>query len=133
MFKTLIAGGRFEKETGKIRHVDPPLNFADILYAVIKNHILAWATGPSSFTVLALLEAQDFSHAAEVKKVLLENKNALGTAAEEEGPKQKAELGAKANTDVTSSATHKGGKAHKTQGNPVGNRGAKLLLEKLEG
>ncbi|KAI1265057.1 armadillo-type protein [Xylariaceae sp. FL1019] len=134
MLKTLISGGRFDKATRKVIPCDPPLNFADILYPVIKEHIMSWATGPSSFVVVNLLEADDFSHAAELRKILKKNEKQLDKAATEETPEQKvareAAEGADANGD-----DEKQGKKSKKGGSkkqrPVGNMGSKLLLEKL--
>ncbi|KAL2269878.1 hypothetical protein VTJ83DRAFT_2062 [Remersonia thermophila] len=130
LFKTLIAGGRFDKSAGCVKRVDPPLNFADILYPVIKEHIVQWATGPSSFTVLGFLEAPDFSSKKELLKTLKSNKKALeaaaqgdvaNNAAKEDGKKEKKEKRKKSATeDEKGKKTGKGG-----------NMGAKLLLEKL--
>ncbi|KAI1763437.1 ARM repeat-containing protein [Hypoxylon sp. FL1150] len=122
MFKTLIAGGHFDKATKRIIPVDPPLHFADILYPSIKNHVLGWATGPSSFVVLGLMEADDFSHKKELTKILKEKKKVLEKAATEETPEQKA-----------AKATKKKGKKGGPKEKPVGNMGSKLLLEKLNG
>ncbi|KAI1657150.1 ARM repeat-containing protein [Daldinia decipiens] len=129
MFKTLIAGGHFDKATRCIIPVDPPLHFADILYPFIKDHIMAWATGPSSFVVLSLLEAEDFSSKSELKSTLKKNKKALEKAATEETPEQKAakEVG------VEEKKKKKGKKAGTKKEPAVGNMGSKLLLEKLEG
>lgn len=74
MLKTLVGGGHFDKATGKIVQVDPPLKFHDRLYSAIatedKDHILQWATGPNSFSVLAMLEAPDFAHAEDLMQLL---------------------------------------------------------------
>ncbi|KAF9869782.1 pumilio domain-containing protein [Colletotrichum karsti] len=133
LIKTLIAGGKFNKETGKVELVEPPLKFADILYPVIKDHILDWATGPSSFVVLNMLEAEDFNYASELKKVLKSHKKDLQKAATEETADQKADREAKAQKEAEKS--EKGGKKGKKVGaksdRPVGNLGSKLLLEKL--
>ncbi len=130
MLKTLVAGGRFDKVAGKVQPVSPPLNFSDMLFHNIDSHIVAWATGPSSFVPLALLEAEDFTLKAELKALLLENKMALERAATEETPEKKAAL--------ERAATKKapGQKAKKKRAGPnvpVGNVGARLLLEKLQG
>lgn len=124
MLKTLLAGGRFDRKTGEVQRVDPPLNFADILYPVIKEHIVEWATGPSSFTVVGLLEAPDFSSKAELLKTLKSNKKLLNKAATEAVVMEKEE-----EVEAVKSKKSKAKKAlpHK----PVGNQGAKLLLEKL--
>ncbi|KAL2137067.1 hypothetical protein VTI74DRAFT_9673 [Chaetomium olivicolor] len=119
LFKTLIAGGRFDKAAGEIKRVDPPLNFADILYPVIKEHILQWATGPSSFTVLGLLEAPDFSSKKELLKSLRSGKKTLEAAAT-------GEAGGKEKKDANKE------KLKGEKGKSGGNMGAKLLLEKLK-
>ncbi|KAF4831823.1 Pumilio-like proteiny domain family member 6 [Colletotrichum siamense] len=130
LIKTLIAGGKFNKETGKVEAVDPPLKFSDILYPVIKDYILDWATGPSSFVVLNMLEAEDFSHASELKKMLKAHKKDLQKAATEESAEQKADREARAQKEAEKS--EKGAKKGKKGGDkPVGNLGSKLLLEKL--
>ena len=126
MFKSLIAGGRFDKASGTIKRIDPPLNFADILYPEIKEYIVQWATGPSSFTVLGLLEAPDFSFKKELIKTLSAEKKTLKKAATEETPEQKARAEA-------IKAKPKGKKADaKEGGGPKGNMGTKLLLEQLK-
>lgn len=122
MFKTLIAGGRFDRATKQVIPVDPPLHFADILYPVIKDNIMAWATGPSSFVVLNLLEASDFSHNGELKKILKKEKKTLEKAASEETAEQKA---------AREALVAKGKKAPQKE-KPSGNMGSKLLLEKLK-
>ncbi|KAI0124674.1 armadillo-type protein [Xylariales sp. AK1849] len=133
MFKTLIAGGHFDKATRKVIPVEPPLHFADILYPVIKDHIISWATGPSSFVVLNLLEADDFSHADELKKILQKEKKTLEKAATEETAEQKAfREAAEANGDVAEKTSKRGKKAGLKKERPVGNAGAKLLLENLK-
>lgn len=125
MLKSLIQGGRFDKAAGKIIPVEPSLEFSNTLYPVIKDHILDWATGPSSFVVVGLLEAGDFSEASALKKTLKKNKKALEKAATEETPEQKA-------ARETQEATTKGAKKGKKKNDrPVGNTGSKLLLEKL--
>ncbi|EKJ78797.1 hypothetical protein FPSE_01035 [Fusarium pseudograminearum CS3096] len=126
MLKSLIQGGKYDKAAGKIIPVDPPLEFSNILYPVIKEHIMYWATGPSSFVVVGLLEAGDFGEAGALKKTLKKNKKALEKAATEETPEQKAAREAH-------EAAPKDAKKGKKKGDkkPVGNAGSKLLLEKL--
>ncbi|KAK3334724.1 armadillo-type protein [Neurospora tetraspora] len=121
MFKTLISGGRFDKATGSIQKVDPPLNFADLFYPVIKDYVVQWATGPSSFTALGLLEASDFSSKKELLKTLKSNKKALTKAATEAPAPKKEETEEKPKA-----------KKGKNASAPKGNQGSKLLLEKLE-
>ncbi|KXH39547.1 CPL domain-containing protein [Colletotrichum nymphaeae SA-01] len=133
LIKTLIAGGKFNKETGKVEPVEPPLKFADILYPIIKDYIVDWATGPSSFVVLNMLEAEDFSHAAELKKTLKKHKKDLQKAATEETAEQKEAKEARAQKDSEKGekGAKKGKKGAKKADKPVGNLGSKLLLEKL--
>lgn len=130
MFKTLISGGRFDKSSRKVISCDPPLCFADILYPVIKEHIMSWATGPSSFVVLNLLEADDFSHSGELRKTLKKHRKQLEKAATEETPEQRAAREAVTNKGEVEKVVKKGKKSGSKE-KPVGNMGSKLLLEKL--
>jgi len=130
MFKTLIAGGRFDKETGALKRIDPPLNFADVLYPVIKEHAIQWAVGPSSFTILALLESPDFSSKDELLKLLRKNKKALEKAATEETPAQKAKAEEPVKEGAKKSKSKAKGKDAKSK--PLGNMGTKLVLEKMK-
>ncbi|KAL6898128.1 ARM repeat-containing protein [Trichoderma evansii] len=123
MLKSLIQGGRFDKAAGKVKLIDPPLGFSNILYPVIKNSIMDWATGPSSFVVVALLESEEFTNADELKKTLKKNKKLLQKAAEEPTGEQKA-------TKEAAEGNETAKKGKKTEA-PVGNKGSKLLLEKL--
>lgn len=127
MFKTLIQGGRFDKETKKIKVVEPPLDFANVLYPIIKDHIVAWATSRCSFVIVALLESDSFSQKEKIKKVL---------------KKHKAEVEKAATTPVAKPETEKEGEkkeaagkqkksAAKKDSRPVGNPGARILLQKL--
>jgi pumilio family protein 6 len=50
--------------------VDPPLNFATILYANILSHVVEWAKGDGSFVVVALLETLTAGEADSLKKQL---------------------------------------------------------------
>lgn len=130
LLKTLIAGGKFNKETGKVEQVDPPLKFADILYPVIKNHIIDWATGPSSLVVVALLESPDFSHAKDLRAVLKKNRKELEQAAKVETEEQKAKR--EGGVDKEKDLDKKFKKAKKAfLDKPIGNVGSRLLLEKL--
>ncbi len=136
MLKTLVAGGRFDRVTGQVQAVDPPLRFADLLYPRMRDHVMEWATGTaSSFVVVALLEAGDLDakHAAELRATLAEKKNrkALERAATEETAEQKARREADKDKDKTEGGD-KGKKGKSQKAAPaVGNAGAKLLLEKL--
>ncbi|KAJ3554411.1 hypothetical protein NPX13_g10617 [Xylaria arbuscula] len=131
MFKTLISGGHFDKASRKVILCDPPLQFADILYPVIKEYVMSWATGPSSFVVVNLLEAGDFSHGSELRKTLKKNKKELEKAATEETPEQKAAREAATADSEAEKGAKKGKKSGAKKERPVGNMGSKLLLEKL--
>jgi len=135
MLKALIAGGRFDNKARSIVPVEPALDFADILYPYIKDYIMEWATGSSSFVVLALLEANSFSHRDEVLKVLEDGKKALKKAAKEETSEQKLRREAsEADAAEAEPAAKPGNKAKKSKPikeREVGNKGAALLLEKL--
>ncbi|KAI0815628.1 armadillo-type protein [Xylaria sp. FL0064] len=132
MFKTLISGGHFDKASRKVIPCDPPLQFADILYPVIKEYIMSWATGPSSFVVLNLLEAEDFSHKSELRKTLKKHKKQLEKAATEETPEQQAAREATNSNSEAEKPAKKGKKAGPKKERPIGNMGSKLLLEKLD-
>ncbi|KAI1322019.1 armadillo-type protein [Xylariaceae sp. FL0255] len=131
MIKTLISGGRFDKTTRKVIPCDPPLHFADILYPVIKDHIMSWATGPSSFVVVNLLEVDDFSHGKELRKTLKKHEKQLQAAATEETPEQKTAREAAEAQPVDEKSAKKGKKAGAKKERPLGNMGSKLLLDKL--
>lgn len=128
LLKSLIQGGKFDKASGKVIPVDPPLKFANTLYPAIKDHVVAWAASSASFVILSILEAADFENTAELKKTLKKNKKLLEKAATEETAEQKAarELAA------TEQKPGKGAKGKDKKGSrPVGNMGSKLLLENL--
>lgn len=134
MLKSLIQGGRFDRATGKVILVDPPLNFANILYPHIKKHIVEWATGTSSFVVVALMEVDDFSETEALKKTLKKNKKQLEKASTEATAAQKAAKEAEAQEKATAeeNGTKKvAKKGKKATERPVGNMGSKILLEKL--
>lgn len=139
IYKTLIAGGVYDKAAGRVVKVEPPLRFADLLWPEIRDHVMAWATGPSSFTVLNLLEADDFSHAAELRKILKKNRKALEKAATEETPEQRAAreaLEAKQQQQAKEAepqgkSAKRGARKLDPKKKAVGNAGSKMLLEKL--
>jgi len=125
MYKALISGGRFDPASKKVVPVEPALNFGDILYPYIKDHAIEWATGDSSFVILALLESEDFSKKDELKKSLKASKKRLEKSAKEETVEQKSKREAGAASETKSS------KKAKAKTPNVGNRGAALILEKL--
>jgi len=133
MLKSLIAGGRFDPKTKTVVPVEPALNFADILYPHIQEYIIQWATGSSSFAVLALVESNHFSKKEEVLSLLKKSKKTLVRAATEETPEQKARREEAAAEQKTKDAKNagKGKKSKLVKEREVGNKGAALLLEKL--
>ncbi|KAI2621089.1 ARM repeat-containing protein [Hypoxylon sp. NC1633] len=133
MFKTLIAGGHFDKATRRIISVEPPLHFADTLYPFIQDHIMAWAMGPSSFVAVGLLEADDFSHKSELRKTLKENLELLEKAATEETLEQKNARETMESSEQDKKSTKKGKKSGTKKEAAVGNMGSRLLLEKMKG
>ncbi|EEA20561.1 Pumilio y domain member 6 [Talaromyces marneffei ATCC 18224] len=108
MLKSLVQGGRYNNAEKKIEKVDPALNFDTLLYDNIKDDILAWATGPQTFVIVALAESEDFAQKSELLKTLKKNKKALEKVAA--GPKD------------SSDKTKKAGPS---------SSGAKLLLSKI--
>lgn len=129
MLKALVAGGRYDARTKKVVPVEPPLNFADILYPRIKDHILDWATGASSFVILSMLESDSFSKRNDLVKVLKQNKSKLETAAKAETGGQKGTKSA-FQTDDAAPPKKKDRKStsQNTQGG-IGNKGSSMLLE----
>jgi pumilio family protein 6 len=123
MLKLLIQGGRFDSEAGKVIPVDPPLNFSNLLYPEIKDHVVDWATGPGSFVIVGLVEANDFNDVDALKKTLKKNKKLLEKAATEMTAEQKQ---AKETEDQEQKPAKKGKKEK-----PVGNVGSKILLEAI--
>jgi pumilio homology domain family member 6 len=130
MLKSLIAGGRFDYTTKTVALVEPALNFADILYPNIEEYIIQWATGSSSFVVLALVEGSNFSKKDEVFGLLKKSKKKLVKAATEETPEQKSKR-EKAAADQEAKVAGKRKKSKLVKEREVGNKGAALLLEKL--
>jgi len=133
MLKSLIAGGRFDPVSKSIVPVSPPLDFANILYPHIKEHLVDWATGSSSFVVLALLETK-FDKKDEVLATLKKNKKALQKSATEETVEQQArreELAALKAEEGKEGKTVKKGKKKPVKVFEVGNAGSRLLLKLL--
>jgi pumilio family protein 6 len=132
MLKALIAGGRFDSTTKTIVPVIPALDFADILYPNIKDYIIEWATGSSSFVVLALAESDSFSKKDEVLKTLKDSKKKLQMAAMEETAEQRKR---REEADAQTKDEKAGGKGKKSKKpareREVGNKGSALLLELL--
>ncbi|PSR99372.1 armadillo-type protein [Coniella lustricola] len=130
MFKTLIQGGRYDKATRSVKPVEPALDFANILYPIIKDHIVAWSTSRCSFVVVALLESDSFSQKEKIKKVLNKHKAELEKAATT--PIVRPEAAAEQQEEEKAGAgKRKKGAAVKKDRQPAGNAGARILLQKL--
>jgi len=126
MLKTLVLGGRFNAKTKAIDPVDPPLHFHDMLYAQIEPEVVHWAIGANSFVVVGLLEAEGLSHKEALVKNLRKNKEVLEQAATRKTKAQEA-LSAADNGRIAESKERKS----KSHGGDGGNKGTKLLLQKL--
>jgi pumilio homology domain family member 6 len=77
MLKGLVQGGRYNAQTKTIDVLDPPLDFHNLLYERINGDIVAWATGPNSFVVVAMLEAGGFGEKEALLKTLRKSKKEL--------------------------------------------------------
>jgi pumilio family protein 6 len=95
LLRALVAGGHFDPKQKKVLVTAPDSHFADALYKRINEYVLDWATGDSSFTVVALAEAQDFGKKEELRKKLRKGKSALQKAATATGDKNKGNAGAR--------------------------------------
>ncbi|KAI4181910.1 MAG: hypothetical protein L6R41_006333 [Letrouitia leprolyta] len=115
MLKTLAQGGRFNPKTRKVEPAEPPLMFHDPFYTSLEaqGQVLEWAIGGNSFVIVGLLEANGFRH----KRALMDKLR--------KGRKQ-LKMAASPSVEGKSKQGKKGEKIH------GGNRGAQLLLEKLE-
>ncbi|MCJ1373242.1 pumilio domain member 6 [Loxospora ochrophaea] len=122
MLKNLVQGGRYDTKTKAIQVVQPPLEFGDIFYKRIRDQAVSWATGPNSFVIVALLEAEGFGESAKLKTDLRRSIQELRKAA---GRQAKKELG----VEVQERRKKAEGKAKKAD--EGGNRGTQLLLENL--
>ncbi|MCJ1461487.1 pumilio domain member 6 [Pseudocyphellaria aurata] len=125
MLKSLVLGGRFNPQTKAVNVAENPLGFHDLLYASIKDEIVDWATGNNSFVVLGLMEATGFSGHVSLKKALQKHKALLDKAASQPKPGASREGG-------SSPAKSNSKSQRKAKPATVGNRGAQLLLRKLD-
>lgn len=121
MLKTLVLGGTFDMTTKTTKLAEPRLDFAATLYPFIEPHIVRWASGPSAFLVVALLEGEDVSKELKSRVIttLQSGKECIKeAAASDPAPKAVATEG---------KLSEKKGKGSIRKGNP----GAKILLEKF--
>ena len=87
VFKMLVQGGRFDPVTKTVVPAEPPLNFSNKLYdtlAAQDDGLLAWATSPNSWSIVAMVESEGFEHKDALVKYLNSHK------AELEAPKDNA-------------------------------------------
>jgi pumilio family protein 6 len=125
MLKTLVQGGKFDPKTKKVVPVEPALGFADMFWDQIKGSVVQWATGPGSFVIVSLLEAEGFEKKAEALKALKKERKQLEAAAGPPMPERSKE-------DIKKQKKgKKGAKDEKAEVRPERNAGARLLLEKL--
>jgi hypothetical protein len=89
------------------------LNFAESLYSTIQEYVVAWACGPSSFVILAMLEHEE-QLSSESKKHLRRDLK-----------KQKKVLESAATVDVSTKG------AGKKDGGKPQNVGTSLILKLL--
>lgn len=113
MFKSLVLGGNFDPTIKKVRVLDPEMRFGDVLYPVIKERLVSWATGPSSFVVVAFLESEVVSNDVkeEVRAAVRKARSEIMASAETPEHAREGEL---------------------ADGEPVakkGNAGARMLLK----
>ncbi len=96
MLKALVLGGSFDPSTKTIRLVEPRLGFANVLYDVVKQNLLEWACGASSFVVVAFLESQNVSEdiKREINATLIKGKSRIKAVAGD-GDTKKSNAGAK--------------------------------------
>ncbi|PHH49441.1 Pumilio -like proteiny domain family member 6 [Ceratocystis fimbriata CBS 114723] len=126
LIKSLISGGKFNKATGQTIRVEPALKFANVLFPVIKPHVLEWATGPSSFVIVNMLDAPDFDDVAELRKILSKGRSQLEKAAREGGTQKYT----KEQSEELAKKKKKNNSKRPPRADP-GNKGAQIILERL--
>ena len=82
MLKSLVHSGHFDPKVKTYQTISPPLSFADMLFEAID--VIEWATGPNSYVVVALLESDDFTKKAELRKTLKASEKTLVKATKDE-------------------------------------------------
>jgi len=124
MLKVLVTGGHFDHRTKEVVRLDEDLKFADELYDRIREWIPQWATGASSFVIVALLENENFGKRSEVKAKLTAHKKELQKAAN-------GNTNSKARGDAEKEKSS-GQKRKRSGAESKGNAGARILLDMLE-
>jgi pumilio family protein 6 len=118
------------------------LDFANILYPIIASYTTAWACGPSSFVILAMLESNELSGEIRQKllKTLKKEKKELQAAADgkriekygpfKPSPGKENEIESVTKGKLESKKGLKKASVGKEKENK-GNQGSRLLLQKL--
>ncbi|KAI9776563.1 MAG: pumilio domain member 6 [Peltula sp. TS41687] len=132
MLKTLVLGGHFNAKLGRVEVIEPPLNFHEMFYDHVKSELVAWATGPNSFVIVALLETDGFGRKDEVLDTLRRHAGLLDSAAKS-GPQGGVILGGGGPSPSGGEMRKKKtkNKKRKKQVENTGNKGAALLLSML--
>ena len=116
--------------------VEPLINFHNALYPHIAKHLVAWATSPSSFVIVNLLDAKGFSHREEAVAVLRKHRNVLEAAIRDETAGQKLGSAAIEDTETTNATVNKkrkrGDEIGKADHKPKLNTGIVKILEALK-
>ncbi|KAI9835343.1 MAG: pumilio domain member 6 [Sclerophora amabilis] len=126
--RTLVLGGKYDVKLGQVNLVQPRLDFHNTLFASIKPHIVTWATGPSSFVVLDMLDADGFLYRDELLNLLRKHRKFLKSAAAAAG-KGEAEGGGGRGVEIDGAKAKLKKKAPSAAS--VGNKGAMMILQKL--
>ena len=82
LYKTLVQGGRFDSETKSIKPAEYSINLNNKLFEAMKlkedeGFLLSWATGPNSWSLVAMLESDGFDHTDDLLAFLLKNRSHL--------------------------------------------------------
>ncbi|KAF2496198.1 ARM repeat-containing protein [Lophium mytilinum] len=128
MLKGLVLSGKYDPKQKKVIPVEPSLGFAEKLWDSIQDHLMDWATGPGSFVVVGLVEAQGFEKRDEVVAALEERKKKLESAAGKAGESEKKDKKNKG-TKKEEESKDKKRKGDQDEGAVKGNAGARILLK----
>ena len=95
LLKTLVQGGRFNKETKSVEPLDKALGFENILYGCIKHEIMSWAIGPNAFVIVAMLESGHFLDPDGLLQTLTKHRTQLEVASAQKSDGEKGNPGAR--------------------------------------
>jgi pumilio family protein 6 len=130
MIKGLVLGGTFDPKQKKVIPVEPRLGFAEMLWERIHKYVMAWATGPGSFVIVGLVEAEGFEQKDQVLKALEKGKKKLVGAAGTYVEKEKKDK-TKKGDQKEAEGKGKKRKGDQEEDGPKGNAGARILLKKI--